>query len=211
MSLYSRLAYAFVLMVLPCDFAAAQDMMRHVDLNSPQMTQAEMTRDDVVAELGRGTPEQPADLTGRQLNGLDLSGLDFSGAILRRVYLNKAKLIGAKLDGAVLDQAWAWNADFTAATLRGSSVVAAQMRGARFDDADLSGSRITADLQGASLLRAKLVDADLGADMKNQSMGWSAHFLSQPSWTMQTCAAPICPGSIFISPPSRGPICQART
>jgi uncharacterized protein YjbI with pentapeptide repeats len=45
------------------------------------------------------------------------------------------------------------------------------MRKARFNDADLSGARITADLAGAQLIGAKLTGANLGADMTNQSMG----------------------------------------
>ena len=34
--------------------AAAQDMMRYVDLNSPEMTTAEMTRDEVAAKGYQG-------------------------------------------------------------------------------------------------------------------------------------------------------------
>src|SRR5262245_65746096 len=76
--------------------AAAQDMMRHVDLNSPEMTTAEMTRDEVAAKAAAATPSRPADFTGKKLSGLDLSGLDLSGAIFRTARLNKTKLIGAK-------------------------------------------------------------------------------------------------------------------
>jgi hypothetical protein len=60
--------------------AAAQDMMRHIDLTSPEMTSAEMTRADVEALIAAATSDQPADFTGKKLSGLDLSGLDFSGA-----------------------------------------------------------------------------------------------------------------------------------
>ena len=42
---------------------------------------------------------------------------------------------------------------------------------ARLDGADLSGARVTADLTGASLVGASIADANLGADMRNQSMG----------------------------------------
>ena len=44
--------------------AAAQDMMRYVDLNSPEMTTAEMTRDEVAAKAAAATPGHPADFTG---------------------------------------------------------------------------------------------------------------------------------------------------
>ena len=42
---------------------------------------------------------------------------------------------------------------------------------ATLDGANLSGARITADLTGARLVGTVLTGANLGADMKNQSMG----------------------------------------
>ena len=54
--------------------AAAQNMMQHVDLTSPEMTAAEMTRPDVEAMVAAANLTQPADFTGRKLSGLDLSG-----------------------------------------------------------------------------------------------------------------------------------------
>ena len=44
--------------------AAAQDMMRHVDLSSPDMVAAEMTRAEVEATLAAATSAAPADFTG---------------------------------------------------------------------------------------------------------------------------------------------------
>jgi hypothetical protein len=41
--------------------AAAQDMMRHVDLSSPDMVSAEMTRGEVEAALAAATVAAPAD------------------------------------------------------------------------------------------------------------------------------------------------------
>src|SRR6187549_2138406 len=72
--------------------APAQDMMRHLDLASPAMTQAEMTRSEV-ERLIRDSAGRP-DLGGRRLSGLDLSGLDFHGANLRAAVMNKVKLSG---------------------------------------------------------------------------------------------------------------------
>ena len=63
--------------------ATAQDMMRHVDLSSPDMVSAEMTRGEVEAALAAATAAAPADFTGKRLSGLDLSGLNLSGAIFR--------------------------------------------------------------------------------------------------------------------------------
>src|SRR6516164_5988166 len=145
--------------------AAAQDMMRNLDLSSPDMVSAEMTRADVEAALGAAAP------TGKKLSGLDLSGLDLSGVNFRAARLNKTKLAGAKLDHAILDQAWLLDADLTGADLRGASLFASQMGRARLDGADLSGARVAADLTRASLVGASIADAHLGADMRNQSMG----------------------------------------
>ena len=82
--------------------AHAQDMMRGVDLSSPDMTMSEMSRADVEALLAKG---RPRDFSAKRLSGLDLSGLDLSGVNLRAARLNGADLAGANLDGATLDQA----------------------------------------------------------------------------------------------------------
>jgi len=60
--------------------ATAQDMMRGVDLSSPDMVSAEMTRTQVEAAIATATAA-PADFTGKRLSNLDLSGLDLSRAI----------------------------------------------------------------------------------------------------------------------------------
>jgi uncharacterized protein YjbI with pentapeptide repeats len=72
--------------------ATAQDMMRHVDLSSPDMVSAEMTRAEVEAAFAAGTAAAPADFTGKKLSNLDLSGLDLSGAIFRAARINKTSL-----------------------------------------------------------------------------------------------------------------------
>ncbi|HEY1360824.1 MAG TPA: hypothetical protein VGF60_01190, partial [Xanthobacteraceae bacterium] len=72
------LAAGLILALEPVAPAAAQDMMQHVDLASPEMTSAEMTRSDVEAAIAAAAPRGPVDLTGRRLSGLDLSGLDLS-------------------------------------------------------------------------------------------------------------------------------------
>ncbi|MGO9485485.1 MAG: pentapeptide repeat-containing protein [Rhodomicrobium sp.] len=119
---------------------AAQDMLQHLDLQSPAMTQAEMTRGQIEALLS-SQAGRPLDLSGKALNGLDLSGLDLSHAILRNARLNKASLQGAKLDGAVLDQAWGLDANFSGASLKGASLFASQLQGANLDAANQPVSR----------------------------------------------------------------------
>src|SRR5438309_11337905 len=124
--------------------ALAQDMMRYIDLSSPEMTSAEMTRGDVETALNKATGAAPADFTGKRLSGLDLSGLNLSGAILRAARLNKTKLAGSNLDHGILDQAWLLEADLTGATLKGANIFASQMARAHLDRADLSKARVAA-------------------------------------------------------------------
>ena len=150
--------------------AQAQDMMRHVDLSSPRFSTAEMARAEVEASL-RAARGAGADFSGKGLNGLDHSGLDFSNVNFRAARMNKANFSGSTLDGMVLDQVWAVAADFSGASLNKANLFASQMQDLKFDGADLSGTRITADLSRASLHNAKFKDADLAADIKNQSMG----------------------------------------
>src|ERR1700686_4109510 len=70
---------AAVLTGLLAAAALAQDMMRDVDLSSPDMVSAEMTRAEVEAALAAATVAAPADFTRKRLSGLGLSGLDLSG------------------------------------------------------------------------------------------------------------------------------------
>ena len=63
----------------------AQDLMRHLDLTSPDMTSAEMTRADVETALS----SRQTDFSGKKLSGLDLSGLDLSAIEFRAARLNK--------------------------------------------------------------------------------------------------------------------------
>src|SRR5262245_18764232 len=136
MKLTSIFSLAMRMAALLCAFpTAAQDMMRHVDLTSPEMTSAEMTRADVEAAMAAATSARPADFTGKKLSGLDLSGLDLSGAVLRAARLIGSKLTDAKLDRAVLDQAWLLQADLSRASLKGASLFAAQMQRAKLDAA----------------------------------------------------------------------------
>ena len=160
---------ALLITLLTSISATADDtMLQGVDLNSPAMTQADVTRADVIKILSAATPERPADLSSMHLSGLDLSGLDFSGAVLRDARLNKTNLRRCRFVGTVLDQAWLMNADLTGADLKGASLYQAQLIGAKLDEADLSDVRAPANFTRSSLKAAKLVNADLGADMKNQ-------------------------------------------
>src|SRR5215207_2288287 len=98
-----RAIFAFSALIVSSG-SLGQDMMRHVDLTSPEMTQAEVTRADVEILIQNSAP---VDLSNRRLSGLDLSGLNLTGANLRASRLNKTNLSRADLSGAILDQAWA--------------------------------------------------------------------------------------------------------
>ncbi|HEX8375367.1 MAG TPA: pentapeptide repeat-containing protein [Geminicoccaceae bacterium] len=78
---------------------------------------------------------------------------------------------GAKLKGAHLELAWAIEADLSGADLSGANLFQAQMPRVRLDCADLSGARLLANLDGASLRGARLTAVDGAPDMRNQSMG----------------------------------------
>lgn len=161
---------AMLLMAIPL-FSRAQELMRHLNLASPEMSQAEMSREDFERKLKLATADKPADFTGKRLNGLDLSGFDLSNVIFRAAKLNNANLAGANLEQAVFDQAWLLNADLTGANLKRARLFQTQLMNAKMDNADLSGASITANLSKASLVNAKFIGADLSADMRNQSMG----------------------------------------
>jgi uncharacterized protein YjbI with pentapeptide repeats len=90
----------------------AQNMMRHVDLTPPEMTDAELARagvEQLISQSGGGS----LDLSGKRLSDLDLSALNLQGANLRLARLDGTKLVRADLSGANLDQAWVLGADFT--------------------------------------------------------------------------------------------------
>lgn len=149
----------------------AQDMLQGVDLAQPAYSQAELTRADVETALRHRKTGHKIDLSEKSLNGLDLSGLDLHGVDFRAARMNKTRLAGAKLDEAILDQAWLIEADLTGASLKRAHAFASQMQRMRADGADFSDARVAGDLTGASLRGAKFDEADLSADMKNQSMG----------------------------------------
>jgi len=168
----------FVLFMFSCNVqflmyesSAAQSVMDHVDLTSEEMTQAEMTREELVDALSRASVDMPLDLTSKRLSGLNLQNIDFRAANLRWARLNNADLRGANLRNAILDSAWLIDANLEGSDLRGASLASTQMQRANLQNADLSGARIVANLERADLRGADLSNANMSADMKNQSMG----------------------------------------
>jgi uncharacterized protein YjbI with pentapeptide repeats len=175
------LASAVLFLFLLTSPSRAQDMLRGVDLAQPAYSQAELTREAIEAIVKGRASEAPLDFSGKSLNGLDLSGVDLSNVNLHAARLVRTRLVGAKLDHAILDQAWLLEADLSHASLVDAHLFSAQMQRVRADEADFSLARVTGDLTGASLRRAKFVKADLSSDMKNQSMGLMRVVLSTAS------------------------------
>jgi len=153
------------------DQAAGQDVFDDVDMTSAEMSESELTREELLTLLSGASADEPIDLTSKRLSGLDLRDVDFKSANLRWARMNNTDLRGANLSNTVLDSAWLIDANLERADLRGASLASTQMRRANLRNANLSGARIVANLQRADLRNANMRDANMGADMKNQSMG----------------------------------------
>ena len=149
---------------------AEQDLLLGAAMNTPAMTQAEMTRADIEALIAHANGT-PIDLSDKALSGLDLSGLNLEGVNLRTARLNNTNLRGANLSGANLEQAWFLKADLSGAKLVGAKMFGITARDANLSGADLSRSMPIGDFRGANMSGATLVDLNGSADMKNQSMG----------------------------------------
>ena len=73
--------YKFILLVfyaivfLFSQFTFAQSLYDLVDMNSPQMTESEMSREQLISKLEHSPPG--LDLTDKSFSNLDLSGIDF--------------------------------------------------------------------------------------------------------------------------------------
>ncbi|HSH41729.1 MAG TPA: pentapeptide repeat-containing protein, partial [Arenicellales bacterium] len=124
---------------------SAQGMLDLVDMTSPEMAEAEMSRAQLEALLADASRDRPADLTRRRFSGLDLSGIDFKGADLRWSRFNYADLEGADLSDARLDLTWFYKADLDGANLSRSHLFSAQLQHASLEDADISGARVVAN------------------------------------------------------------------
>jgi len=141
-------------------FCACSLTAHAADLTARQMTEA----------LVKADAANPLDLTRKELRLLDLSGLDFKrarlqGSDLFGVDLTAADLSGVDLSGARLDRAVVIRSNFSGAKLQNATLlrptVFTDLRydradAPRFTNADLSGARITARLDGADFRGANL-------------------------------------------------------
>jgi uncharacterized protein YjbI with pentapeptide repeats len=81
-----------------------------------------------------------------------------------------AKLKGARLAATNFTRSDLQNTVFSGADLHGATLYAALLGGANFTDADLTRARIVGGGRGMKFSKAKLVDADPGADPANQGV-----------------------------------------
>jgi uncharacterized protein YjbI with pentapeptide repeats len=136
---------------------------------SVALTASELSRQEVEQRLAQRKGDAP-DLSNHDLSGADLSGLDLHGADFFSSRLTGARLAGANLASANFTRAELQKADFSGANLRGANLYAAPLDGANFTGADLTHTRVICGGRGVVFSKAKLVDADLGANPANQGM-----------------------------------------
>lgn len=137
---------------------------------------ASLSSRDVTSLLFHASRLARPDLSSKDLKFLDLAGLDFkrarlahsdlTGADLTEANLSKADLKYARLDRATLLRANFKDADLREASLLSSTAFSGKegdWSGApNFSNADLSGARIAARLDGAIFKGANLTDAIIG-------------------------------------------------
>jgi len=143
---------------------------------------ADLTAEQVKQILSTSERQSTAALAGKDLSRLDLSLQDFQHVNLARTSFFASKLVqcnfsGATLSGAILNGAWLMGANFSGADLSGAKLMSVVILGGEitarptFKNANLSGARIIAELDGTDLSHANLSRAHLGVDIKNQGMG----------------------------------------
>jgi uncharacterized protein YjbI with pentapeptide repeats len=157
-----------------------------LDTTMQASAQVAFTAEAVRARLAAVSGSEIPDFSGQDLSRLDLHGLDFHQANLTKAKLAGANFSNANLFACDLTDAVAAGADFQhanmdgttlrrtdlqQANLHGASLFATIMESADLGGADLGETRIIGYLKNAKLVGARLVNANIGADPGNQSMG----------------------------------------
>ena len=137
---------------------------------------AEMTAREVAAALFSASPDQPIDLSGRDLSALDLSGLDFKGANLTHANffgadLSSANLDRARLNGARLDRATITGASFVGSDLSDATILRPNI----FSTMEVNARELP-NFQNATMVRANISGRldrinFMGADLKDAFFG----------------------------------------
>lgn len=110
------------------------------------------------SELSR--PEIEQRLAQRKSGAVDLSNLDLTDADLSGLDLHGADFFSSRLAGAKAK----------GANLAGANFTRSELQNADFSGADLTRARIIGGGRGVKFVKARLTDADLGADPANQGM-----------------------------------------
>jgi uncharacterized protein YjbI with pentapeptide repeats len=153
---------------------------------APAALGAPLTVEQVKARIDATPVGSAPDFSGADLSGLDLHGIDFHGARMVKARLAGANLSGssllaadltdavarqARLDHANMDGTTLRRADFTGADLTAASLFATIGEAADFSGATLDSTRVIGYYRKATMVRARLRHANVGADPGNQSMG----------------------------------------
>lgn len=140
----------------------------------PVSRDTDMSVRDISAALFKAKPDEPVDLSGRNLAYLDLAGLNFKGAKLRGADLygvdfTSVNLRGTDLADTRLDRSVLIRADLAGANLSGATILRPTIYtdltnnpadAPRFSGANLTGVRVHANLSGADFHAADLSGAD---------------------------------------------------
>jgi uncharacterized protein YjbI with pentapeptide repeats len=155
----------------------ATAVLRNSDLWGADLEGAVLRDSDISGSNFAGANLAGVDLENSCIDGCDMRGANLSDADLERSSMVRVDLRGANLSGADLQYTRLNSADmerttFTGANLHGADLSGADLRGATFEDAnlrhaildhaDLRNVRfVNADLTGASLMGARLPEADI--------------------------------------------------
>jgi arabinogalactan oligomer / maltooligosaccharide transport system substrate-binding protein len=128
------------------------------------------------------------DLVGANLSGTDLNGATLTGAELNGANLSNASLSGANLTGADLDGTQLRGGTLTDAVLKNANMTGATMTDAVLTGADLGGADMNrAELIGANLASANLTGADMSGANLNDALLLNSYSTQQQLNAVQSC------------------------
>lgn len=141
----------------------------NAELSGADLRRADLTKANLTEASLRNANLYQAVLINANLNKADLSEASLESANLSCAILTRANLEDADLDDANLEDADLHNANLMDASFIGSNLEDADLTGADMRGAFLNKAKlIDAELGGADLSQARLVNADLsGANLSN--------------------------------------------
>jgi uncharacterized protein YjbI with pentapeptide repeats len=131
------------------------------DLTMAKLNGANLSGADLQKAILSGADLRGADLSRANLREADLNEADLSGAYLFDADLSGAVLKDANLKDAILNKAILRDADLSGANLGLAGLSRADLRKSNLREANLNKTRLRANLHGANLWGANLIEADL--------------------------------------------------